>query len=211
MRAIGSYDADFSFLGAREYVHGTSMTHSLMEAVDSWEIGPVGRLGATFHTTLHEQGTYDLFRNEGTLNFGSKNYASLFQLECSEQSFVVGLRGRGEPVIERAPYDEEQLICSCKIQENDKSAVLMYGKNSNFINVVVALNKRLLLAALETKGFKQWFLAKYSIDYGHIRPDHPELLTITLMRSIGDTNTRSLIRLGSKVAGHVYFSREVKV
>jgi hypothetical protein len=48
-----SYDAKFVFLEHRSYIHGSSMTHGLFEAVRSWSLGLRVRLFFTYFQEFH--------------------------------------------------------------------------------------------------------------------------------------------------------------
>ena len=125
MNISKSYDAKFVFLEHRSYIHGSSMTHGLFEAVRHWSLGTVKRLKLNLRSLLKEQGRYDLFSDAKAKNSVEKEYKAMFCLQCGENDFFVGLKGRGEPVSVSEPYDEEKLITGCQILKDSKSARLV--------------------------------------------------------------------------------------
>lgn len=208
MNILQSYDANFVRLGSRSYVHGSSMTHSLLEAINTWSLGPIERLTATFHSILKEQGRYDLFRDFKSKQLVEKGYIVLFHLQCGKDKFLVGLKGRGLPVPVSVPYDEEEMIASCEISGAHKAASLLIHPGNPIVNFVIALNKKLLLSTLPTEGYSQWFLARYDLELRKTEFIEPELLNLEVANIIGGTNAKSLIKFGGEPIGSIYFSRK---
>ena len=204
-----SYDANFVFLENRSYVHGSSMTHGLFEAVKSWSLGPVGRVQVNVRSLLKEQGRYDLFRSENGKEHVKKEYNAMFRLQCGRNVYFVGLKGRGKPVVVSEPYDEEKLIAGCEIIKDRKSATLMLHPDALAINIIIALNKKLVYALFSSEGYGQWFLARYDLACEKIHLIEPALLQIVLVGSIGASNTNSVISLGGEPIGSIYFSRNI--
>jgi hypothetical protein len=208
MDILKSYDANFVRLGSRGYVHGSSMTHSLLEVANTWALGPVERLRATFHSILKEQGRYDLFRDPKPKHLVKKGYIVLFHLQCEKDEFLVGIKGRGQPVSVSVPYDEEEMIASCEISGAHKAASILIHPGNPIVNFIIALNKKLLLSILPTEGYSQWFLARYDFELRKTEFIEPKLLNLEVASIIGLTNAKSLIKLGSEPIGSIYFSRK---
>jgi hypothetical protein len=207
---LKSYDASFVFLGQRRYVHGSSMTHGLFEAFKNWSLGPIQRLQVQVRSLLKKQGRYDLFYSEnGEMSLG-KEYNTIFRVQCTKNIYAVGLRGRGESVMVSEPYDEEELIDDCQILKNSKSATLLLQPNALVVNVIIALNKKLVSAIFPSEGYGQWFLARYDLVWEKIRLIEQVLLEIELVGNIGASNTNTAIRLGGEKIGSIYFSRKMK-
>jgi hypothetical protein len=210
MDILKSYDANFVFLENRSYIHGSSMTHGLFEAVKNWSLGPVERVQVNVRSLLKEQGTYDLFHSKSGKEHVEKDYNAVFRLQCSKDVYFVGLKGRGEAVAVSEPYDEEALIADCKIIKDSKSATLMLHPDALLINIIIALNKKLVYALFPSEGYDQWFLARYDLVWEKIRPIESALLEIKVVANIGASNTNSAITLGGESVGSIYFSRNIK-
>jgi len=95
MDILKSYNAKFVFLGQRNYVHGTSMTHGLFEAVKSWSLGSVGRVQLNVYSLLKEQGRFSLFDSGSGEASVKKEYQAMFRLQCENDDYIVELAGRG--------------------------------------------------------------------------------------------------------------------
>jgi hypothetical protein len=205
-----SHDAYFVFLEHRSYIHASSMTHGLFEAVKSWSLGPIRRLQLTVRHLLKEQGRYDLFCDVSEKHSVEKEYNAMFRLQCGEDLFFVGLKGRGEPISISEPYDEEKLIADCTILKDSKSATLILHTDALAINIIIALNKKLVRTLFPSEGYGQWFLARYDLVWEKIRLTEQALLEIEVVGNIGASNTNSAIRLGGESIGSIYFSRNIK-
>ncbi len=210
MNISQSYDVNFVFLGSRSYVHATSMTHGLFEAVKTWSLGTIHRLQLDVRSLLKEQGRYDLFRDVREKHHVEKQYNAMYRLQCGGDLFWVGLRGRGEPVSVSEPYDENKLIADGKILTDSKSATFMLKPEALIVNIIIALNKKLVNALFPTAGYGQWFLARYDLDWDKACPAEPALLEIEVAGNIGASNTKSGIRLDGEPIGLIFFSRNVK-
>jgi hypothetical protein len=210
MELLKSYDATFVFLGQRNYVHGTSMTHGLLTAVETWSLGAVERVQLNLHSPLKGQGRYDLFDSESWEASVKKEYNAMFRLQCNNQGYIVELKQRGEPVTVAEPYDEEKLIAACKIMKHRKSATLLLQSNTLAINAIIALNKKLVNTLFPSEGYEQWFLARYDLAWDKMSLMAPALLEIEVIGNIGASNTNSAIKLAGEPVGSVYFSRKVK-
>jgi len=210
MDILKSYDAKFVFLEHRSYVQGSSMTHGLFEAAKSWSLGSVKQLQLNVRSLLKEQGRYDLFSNDNNKPIIKKEYNAMFRLQCGEDVFFVGLKGREEPVLISEPYDEEKLIADCKILKDSKSAALMLYPDALVINIIIALNKKLVSTLFPSEGYGQWFLVRFDLVSEKIRLIEPALLEIEVVGNIGASNTNSTIRLDGESIGSIYFSRNIK-
>lgn len=186
------------------------MTHGLFEAVKIWSLGTINRLQLDVRALLKEQGRYDLLHDISEIHHVVKQYNAMFRLQCGENLFWVGLKGRGESVSVSEPYDEDKLIADGKILKDSKSATLMQQPDALIINIIIALNKKLVNALFPTAGYGQWFLARYDLDWDKTRLAEPALLEIEVVGNIGASNTKSEIRLGGEQIGLIFFSRNIK-
>jgi len=159
---------------------------------------------------LKEQGRYDLFCNASEKHSVEKEYNAMFRLQCGEDVFFVGLKGREKTVSVYEPYDEEKLIADCQIHKDSKSATLILHTDALVINIIIALNKKLVSTLFPSEGYGQWFLARYDLIWEKIHLIEQVLLEIEVVGNIGASNTKSAIRLGGESIGSIYFSRDIK-
>ncbi len=209
MDILKSYDATFVFLGQRNYIQGSSMTHGLFEAVENWSLGSVERVQLNVHSLLKEQGRYNLFHSEWEQASVKKEYNAIFRLQCKNNDYLVELKGRGKPVIFSEPYDEEKMIADCEIIKHRKSAALILNPNTLVINAIIALNKKLVNTLFPSEEYSQCSWPDM-IWLGTSGLTSPALLGIEVVGNIGASNTNSAIRLAGEPVGSVYFSRKTK-
>lgn len=210
MDILKSYSANFVYLEQRRYIQGASMTHGLIEAVNSWSLGSVERVQVNVRSLLKEQGRYELFHSENGKEYLEKEYNAIFRVKCGNDMYTVGLKGRGEPVSTSEPYDEEKLIKNFEIIKDRKSATLMLHPDAMVVNIIIALNKKLVNTLFPSEGYGQWFLARYDLAWEKICLINPAILEIEVVGTIGASNTNSAIRLGGEPVGSIYFSRSIK-
>lgn len=210
MNISKSHDVNFVLLGSRSYVHGSSMTHGLFEAVKIWSLGTINRLQLNVRALLKEQGRYDLFCDTSEKHHVEKEYNAIFRFQCGNDLFWVGLKGRGEPASNSEPYDEDKLIADCKILKDSRSATLMLHPDARIINIIIALNKRLVNTLFPIDGYGQWFLARYDLDLDKTHLVEQTVLEIEVVGNIGASNTKSSIRFGGEPIGLIFFSRSIK-
>lgn len=210
MNISKSYNANFVLLGSRSYIQASSMIHGMFEAVKTWSLGTVDRFQLDVRSLLKEQGRFDLFRDVSEKHYVEKQYNAMFRLQCGEDLFWVGLKGRGEPISISEPYDENKLIADGKILTDSKSATLILQPDALIVNIIIALNKKLVNTLFPTSGYGQWFLARYDLDWDKACPAEPAILEIEVVGSIGASNTKSAIRLDGEPVGLIFFSRNIK-
>lgn len=203
------FDINFVFLENRKYVHGTSMTSGLVSSVNHWGLGSIEKLIASFHRRTNEHGRYVLFKDVKITNLIEHGYCAVFNVYCGKDAYLIGLKGRGEPVVESVPYDEDGLVASCEILLDDKSVFLECEPLKPVLNVLIALNKKLHLALYPSDGFGRWYLAKFNLIWRPVEPDVRKLLKVSILRSIKGLNTKSLVEINGEEVGYIYFAREL--
>jgi hypothetical protein len=207
MAIFKSYEKKFVLLGDRHYVQGSTLTDGLFKAIEFWELGSIKHLRTNIHSILKEHGRYDLYKGYERPIPIEKNYNALFYLSCDTGTYAVGLKGNGECISERQPYDEESLIDGYRIIETTKSAVLMIQPDSQIINIMIALNKKLVNGLFSGAGYSQWFLSRYDLSLAETHMNRASLLEIKIIGTIGLSHIHGSIALEGKTVGSIYFSR----
>jgi hypothetical protein len=204
-----TFDVNFVFLEKRKYIQGATITNGLISSVNHWGLGSIERLIASFHRRTDEHGRYVLFKDAKITNLTEQGYCAVFNVYCGKDAYLIGLKGRGEPVVESVPYDEDGLITSCEVLSDEKSALLECEPPKPLINVLIALNKKLHLALLPSTGFGRWYLAKFDLKWRPVEADVRKLLKVSILRNIKGLSTKSLIEINGEEVGYIYFAREL--
>jgi hypothetical protein len=204
------YEKKFVLLGSRNYVHGTSMTNGLLEAIEKWEMEPIDQIQFNIHKPLTEHGRYELFTESCKPTNGKMKYTAIFRLFATNVIYWVGLKETGIHISIRQPYSEEDLIEGYNLIKSNKSIMLDIIPHSPSINIVIALNKKLADWLFPSDGYGQWYLSKYDLSWSTICLTKPKKLAIKHIGKIGMSHIHSTVTLDSENSGSIYFSRHKK-
>lgn len=207
MPASKSCEKEFVYLGHRQYVQGASMSWGLIEMVKHWSLGTIEKIQMNFHSPLTEHGIYDLYPIDEKPHLSGKGYNTIFRLSCDTGTYVVGLKGNGNHVLTAQPCDEDRLVEGYQFFEAAKSAVLKLQPKSSLLNVLIALNKKLVNEFFPAEGYGQWVLSRYELAWNSAHISHSEVLEVKIAGNIGLGHTHSTIKLGGASIGSIYFSR----
>jgi len=209
MHIQNTFEATFTFLEDRKYIHGSTLAYGLLDAIEHWGIGTVDRLVASYHNMLNEHGRYDLFEDPMTKNLVEHGYCSTFNIYCDENTYIVGVKGSGKPVMDSIPYDEESMISSGEIVADEKSASILWYPDKPILNILIALNKKLHLSILPTEGFGRWIVSRLDLKWQLMNSTQNNLLKIKLIGNIRGLTTKSSVELNGQRVGDIYFMREL--
>lgn len=210
MSGFTSFEKQFFLLGSRRYVHGSSQTYGLLEAMVKWKIESIERIKLDIHEPLLEHGRYDLYTETSKPLHGKTKYNAIFRLFGIEETYWVGLKGTGVPVSTRRPYSEEQLIDGYKLIKSYKSIALNLRPHLPSINTIIALNKKLAGSLFPSQGYEQWYLSRYDVSWALLSLTEPVQLEIKCVGNVGLSHIHSTVTLNSEKSGSIYFSRRKK-
>ena len=204
-----SYQPDFHLLGKRKYVHGTSQTHVLMEALKSWNIQGIERVVGAFHEVLVTGGAYWLYFSKSEQIESGKKFTASYIVETMEPArYYIGFEPQGETVVESVPYDEDAIVSHGTILEDTRSATLACKPEFHLFNTIVALNKRLHLSILPRDKDTQWFFGNYELKWPNlINRGEADILEVTIQSAFNNNYTRSKVVLNGEAIGTVSFVR----
>ncbi|MBW1740286.1 MAG: hypothetical protein JRJ42_04025 [Deltaproteobacteria bacterium] len=206
MQVLKTYESDFQLWGKRDYVHGSHMIYQLFDAVKAWGFKGIDRMTALFRSNLREQGTYLLFNGKSAKG-GKEKFFATFKLNIGGVRYLVGIKGNGKAVTGTLPDDEEALIRCGTIQKEENTAAISDYPIDRFINVIIALNKKLNDEIIPSDGFGPWFMAQLDLHFSEVDLSRPGDILVRLVNSIGGKMTKSVIEINGKEAGEIYFNR----
>lgn len=202
-----TYESDFVFWGRRNYVHSSHMVCQLLDAVKTWELGKIDIMAALFHLKLREHGTYYLL-DRRLIQDRKKIFNATFKLAVKSHKFHVGLKGNGKALDVVIPDDENELILSGVIIKDKKVATIRDFSVERFINVIIALNKKLHYETITSKGFGSWFTAQLNLKFQEIDFSQSRDVMVRLVHNIGNIMTKSVIQINGIKCGEISFKRE---
>ena len=184
------------------------MVYQLFDAVKAWGLCEIDMMAASFRLTLREQGTFILFGGRAGKD-NKEKFCAMFKLNIRSQVYYVGLKGNGKALDEFIPDDEEELILNGKIIKDKKAAKIRDFSVKRFINVIIALNKKLHHETITSEGFGPWILAQLNLDFKKTDFSQSRDIMIFLVNNIGNTMTKSLIQINGTKYGEISFKREI--
>jgi hypothetical protein len=173
------------------------MTEDLLSTCEAWGLGRVELVRGAFHERLTEHGVYAEGDTGGAL--------AVFHVSTARGETAIGLRGNGEAVAERVPYDEAALLVDPSMNAQARTAEVESVLEGRAFPAAVALNKKLLEVVL---GHGGWYLMQYSFDWRALR--EPGSMRIRLQRCIGGVHTRSDVFVAARPVGRILFGREAQ-
>ena len=140
------------------------MVYQLFDAVKAWGLGEIDMMAASFRLKLREQGTFFLFGGRAGKD-NKENFCAMFKLNIRSHVYYIGLKGNGKALDEVLPDDEEDLILNSKLIKDKKAAKIRVFSVKRFINVIIALNKKLHHETIISEGFGPWILAQLNLHF----------------------------------------------
>ncbi|MBI3096120.1 MAG: hypothetical protein HYY97_14730 [Rhodocyclales bacterium] len=187
-----------AYKGARSYLHGTDMYNAIMEyfgRVMSQQVR--GPLKMVMHEFARNQ--VDLLYSIGAERCPRPENA---RLEFSLAGDVSGwLNETDRPVRSSRPYPEDEIIAGSRLEE--RAIIAALGAPCSTIEVLVSLTKHLHTTLLP--GATGWAFTKLELQRP-LSDDDADDLQVELLNTLGNRLTKSAVRVGSTLLGHIYFS-----
>lgn len=200
-------ESDFSFLGERTYVHGSTISNDLITIIKQWSLGRLEKISAVFNYPLVTQAQFACFESDSSTQ-SPKDYPAFFKIKTRKGNFSIAVVPDEKPVNSRVAYDEEGLIRSSEIEANTKTASVKVKSSERILNKIISLNKELLSYLLPQSGYGSWIMARYQVNFTLLSEIEDSLLKLKLDASIGGLSTRTSIFMNDDSVGSIYFSRE---
>jgi hypothetical protein len=204
IRAIGmnaELRLNFSFKGARNYVQGPDILDAWCDALAENGHRELANLDITFHRMVAHQA---VAREVPGLEDGAEPPNAMLRFMENEAQRTWILEETDEAITERGPYDEETLINASHLEPAQQSIRVKPLQNYSNAEIVVALNKALLLKLLpEAKG--KWLFTRLQLarSFRHLTFSNLEV------RFLGHSNyriTRSRVFGDGEPLGSIFFS-----
>lgn len=196
----------FDFLGNRNYIHSTSWLYKLLEILKEngyiKQNNEINKINAVFREKKDKQGYY-------LIDEEYKGADILFDINLDNRKIRVCYIEDGEKLSNSVPYDEDGLVSDAHIDKENKTSYIQVENIDNIYNLIVALNKKMLLELLNNEGFTSWSVGKFSINWNQLH-DNPvnQQLKIVLVNNLGDMYCQSNIYMCDKLMGNIDFARK---
>jgi hypothetical protein len=193
------------YKGGRQYLHGSDIYNAVIPALDGlWGKGSyAGQLA--FHRFARNQ--CDLFvapAEQQAVVPEERVCDGIFH--GGSGSWKIWLMETERPVEGRYTFDEDEICAASAIY--DKSVSVTDALDYSPIEVAVALTKHLhnLLFPLEEQ---RWIFSK--LEFSRLlEPEDTNRISIRLLLNLHNRITKSELRSGNELVGHIYFSAVTK-
>lgn len=209
MAVTNVFESDYAFWGERDYVHGSHMIYGLFDAIAAWELNHIKHISASFRSNMKEQGNYLLYINgQDMLPFKETLYAD-FKISTRDNAYLIGLVGNGKSVTKRLIDDETVLIQRGFINFKEMSASITDFNRERFVNVIIALNKKIHIEILDEGISRRWQMARLDLQWGSADIGQVKEIYIRIEKNVGNRMTKSIVLLNGNKFGEIYFNRKV--
>lgn len=197
---------EFDFLGSRTYIHSTSWLYKLLKLLKINNYisadNEIKKIDAVFRHKSDKQGYYIIDEEyEG-------NIGTYFNISLADRKIKAFYAEDKETVTNRISYDEDALADKCNIYYDERKASVIIDNYDTIYNVIVALNKKLLLDILPKENYTSWSVGKFSIywDIMHNNPIGKEL-SVNVTNNIDNMYVKSKIYLQNEAIGSIDYAR----
>ena len=202
------YISNFAFWGKRNYVHGSHMIYTMLDIFENvWKIGSIKKFSASFIHPLKFQGQYFLFDNYSSMVDSKNKLSAIFEVYTQKDKYYVGIEKATKKINKMVIDNEDELIKKSVINKVEQTISTENFQQDKWINVIIILNKIILSETIIEDGNAKWFMAKIDLDFNAIERKQIKLISVKLIKNIGNRITKSDIELNEKKCGEIYFNR----
>jgi len=196
-------DFNFCFKGNRTYVHGSDMFNSVNKYLRS-------NFGQAFShvdfMSINHQTSNNLKGEilNADQHDPSRQYITICKFSLSGEKKVLCLYERGAAVKCRYEYDEESVVKNGQISLEQKTITLNNETSYSPIEVIIALNKKLVQNLFSAERGK-WLFTKLLLKRA-LPTSSLGLYSLVFKQNLGSRLTSSSIGIADKNYGDIYFS-----
>lgn len=199
-------DVMFDFLENRDYIHSTSWLYKLLDILIEkkyiYSNEEINKINAVFRSKKNRQGYY-------LIDEESQNGDIVFHIHINSKKIKVYYIEDGAKVDTHIPYNEDMMVNDGVINKDDVSASIKVTCIKNIYNLIVSLNKKLLLHILPKKGYSSWSVGKFSINWKELYSNgEGNILQTKLINNIDNLYCQSSIFINGNLAGSIDFARK---
>lgn len=199
-------DVKFDFLETRNYIHSTSLMYKLLEVlkeksyIDSYD--EISKINLICRKKTSKQGYY-------LIDEDCSDADTVFKIIVGNRIIKAYYIGDGEPVLNRIPYDEDGIVKESIINKDDSSTSMVIERIDNIYNVIVSLNKKLLLHILPKECYTSWSVGKFNINWKELYTNSVgKKIIVKLVNNINNMYCKSNIYIDEKLVGNIDYARK---
>lgn len=194
-------DIKFCYKGKRDYITGADIYHQTAELLkERYPELFISSFRMVFHGFIHNH--CQLLLAEELNNLAKPKAAKMeFSFVSDKQRIIGSLIEKEQPVNERIPYPEEDIIKECVVR--GKSVTISKKVPFTAIDVLVAINKHLhhtVYPAAEGK----WIFTRMDLQR-LLRQDDLDRFKVQLIQNLGNRLTKASIFVDDEGIGDIYY------
>lgn len=200
-------NVNFDFLGTRNYIHSTSWVYTLINILKTNGFiksdDEINKFSAVFRSKQNKQGYY-LIDEECT------NADTIFKIIVGDKTIKAYYLEDSEAVSNSIPYDEDGIVKESIINKEESSSSMIIESVDNIYNVIVSLNKKLLLNILPKENYTSWSVGKFNIDWKELYNNSVgKKIILKLINNIDNMYCKSNIYIDDKLVGSIDYARNL--
>lgn len=200
-------NVNFDFLGTRNYIHSTSWVYTLINILKTNGFiksdDEINKFSAVFRSKQNKQGYY-LIDEECT------NADTIFKIIVGDKTIKAYYLEDSEAVSNSIPYDEDGIVKESIINKEESSSSMIIESVDNIYNVIVSLNKKLLLNILPKENYTSWSVGKFNINWKELYNNSVgKKIILKLINNIDNMYCKSNIYIDDKLVGSIDYARNL--
>lgn len=190
----------FDFYEQRPYIHSTQLLYELLKLMKKnkyyKEEKDILKISCTYKVMADKQGYYIIDEEY------SGSYNTIFIIQTADRKITAYYVEGDEPVVNRVPYDEINIIDGYTLDIDNKIADVKICRDDNLYNVIIGLGKRLILSTFSSEGYSSWKVGKFVINWKELN-NKPigKKLSFQITNNINDEYIQSKIYIDDKYIG----------
>jgi len=189
------------FKGTRDYLQGGDLCQAIMQAAGTLSLGEIIRFQLAFHRFIARQPDLVWLDPQDPAS-RAKDAPTEFTISGTRGVLRGQLAESGRAVDCRVPFDEDGIVRSCDIAGN---VVSIRGETGYLpTEVLVSMTKHLHNSLLPAQ-VGRWIFTRLDVTRLFAAEDAAGM-SVELGENLHGRLTKSAIRVGGQVLGHIYFS-----
>lgn len=198
-----THNFDFCFKGTRTYVHGTDIYNNVCDFLHQTLKGELQDVDMTIRQISRRNMSGVLYAGKSPTIADTP--AVTFRFRREGQPYTLILRENDFQIACRYEYDEERIAENGIVSETEQSIIFKEAIPFSPIEIIVALNKKLVQVLLPDRPGK-WYFTRISIAQ-ELRAIPGSTYALVLSGTVGGRFARTKISIDGILIGEIYFSK----
>ncbi len=200
-------DVKFDFFEQRNYIHSTSLMYKLLEVLKEKayinSYSEINKINIIYRKKTNKHGYYLIDEEYSDAD-------TIFKVVVDDRTIKACYIEDGYAVSNRISYDEDGIVKESIINKEDSSSSMIIESVDNIYNVIVSLNKKLLLNILPKENYTSWSVGKFNINWKELYNNSVgKKIILKLINNIDNMYCKSNIYIDDKLVGSIDYARNL--